>query len=118
MKTEKRLKQQRDFASKAYYARVPVERIIHNVRHRAKQKGIVFNLKAKDIVIPATCPILGFPIALNHPNIDMRPSLDRWDNSLGYVPGNVRVISYRANRIKNDATAAELYAVAAYAAGL
>lgn len=49
----------------------------------------------------------------------MRPnaaSLDRIDNSKGYVRGNVMVISLRANAIKNNATAEELTAVAAYAA--
>lgn len=93
-------------------------RMIHNVRHRAKQTGMAFTLTPEDIVIPDICPVLGFPMVFSHPNIDFRPSLDRWDNSLGYVPGNVRVISYRANRIKTNATATELYAVAAYAAGL
>lgn len=31
-----------------------------------------------------------------------------------HVKGNVRVISFRANRIKSDATAAELRAVLSY----
>jgi hypothetical protein len=36
------------------------------------------------------------------------PSLDRIDPSKGYVKGNVRVISARANLLKNDATVGEL----------
>jgi hypothetical protein len=36
------------------------------------------------------------------------PSLDRIDSSLGYVKGNVWVISWRANHIKTDATLDEL----------
>lgn len=43
-----------------------------------------------------------------------RPSLDRTDNRKGYVRGNVRVISFRANQIKNDASADELRALAEY----
>jgi len=35
------------------------------------------------------------------------PSLDRIDSKKGYVPGNVMIMSWRANRIKNDGTAAE-----------
>jgi hypothetical protein len=38
--------------------------------------------------------------------------------SLGYVPGNIRVISMRANRIKTDATADELRAVLRYMEGV
>ena len=34
-------------------------------------------------------------------------SFDRVDNTKGYIPGNVLVISWRANRIKNDGTAQE-----------
>lgn len=36
------------------------------------------------------------------------PSLDRRDPALGYVPGNVWVISNRANTMKNDARPDEL----------
>jgi hypothetical protein len=35
-------------------------------------------------------------------------SLDRRNNDLGYVPGNVVVVSLRANQLKNDATVTEL----------
>ena len=35
-------------------------------------------------------------------------------NSKGYVPGNIAVISMRANMIKNNATLAELKAIVAY----
>lgn len=39
-------------------------------------------------------------------------TLDRLIPKLGYVPGNVAVISDRANRIKADATVEEITAVA------
>ena len=39
---------------------------------------------------------------------------DRVVPALGYVPSNIRVISFRANRIKSDASAAELRAVLEY----
>ena len=41
-------------------------------------------------------------------------SLDCIIPELGYVPGNVAVISRRANTIKNDATIEELELVLAY----
>ena len=39
---------------------------------------------------------------------DDSPSLDRIVSSLGYVKGNIRVISYKANRVKSNATLEEL----------
>jgi hypothetical protein len=39
-------------------------------------------------------------------------SLDRIDRSKGYVPGNVRVISLRANLLRKDITHRELRALA------
>lgn len=37
--------------------------------------------------------------------------MDRVIPELGYVKGNVEIISYRANRLKNDATYHELRAI-------
>lgn len=45
------------------------------------------------------------------------PSIDRFDNSRGYTPDNIRVISLRANIIKSDATADEVEAVLNYMRG-
>jgi hypothetical protein len=42
------------------------------------------------------------------------PSLDKVDPTLGYVKGNVRVISMRANWLKQDATVEQLEQIARY----
>lgn len=81
-------------------------------RSRAKKRGVPFALTADDISIPSHCPILSAP--LTQGGGDWAPSLDRIKPELGYVPGNVIVISQRANRIKNDATPQELYALAEF----
>lgn len=54
------------------------------------------------------CPVFGYSFTTNCKSADTSPSLDRIDSSLGYVEGNVWVISTRANRIKSDATLEEL----------
>ena len=62
-----------------------------------------------DIVIPEKCPILECPFIYGtSENYDYSPSLDRIDNSKGYIKGNIQVISTKANKMKNSATQEEL----------
>lgn len=89
--------------------------MLARVKSRAKTKGIEFDLTEEDIKIPEFCPVLGLRLNHNmgkgkgyHPD---SPSVDRIDSNHGYVKGNVRVISDRANLLKNDATITELMAV-------
>lgn len=51
------------------------------------------------------------PLALGSGLSDMSPSLDRLIPSKGYVKGNVVVVSWRANRLKNNASLADLRAL-------
>lgn len=79
-------------------------------RGRAKKVGLPFDLVPEDIAIPATCPILGIPLVLSeeHARLDNLATLDRLVPALGYVKSNVSVISWRAKRLKSDATLSEL----------
>lgn len=79
-------------------------------RGRAKAKGWDHDITLEDIMIPDLCPVLGIPME--------SASLDRFDNRLGYVKGNVRVISTRANELKRDATLEEMQAIVAYMSDL
>ncbi len=93
--------------------------MLKNAFHRAKVKGLPFDITLDDIVVPEVCPVLGIKIA-NYKGMgrggfkDDAPSLDKIIPSKGYVKGNVRVISNRANAIKRDASLAELKAVTNY----
>ena len=65
--------------------------------------------------MPDCCPVLGIKLERNRDKCGPgpgSPTLDRIVPSLGYVPGNVVVISHKANSIKSNATAAEIRAVA------
>jgi hypothetical protein len=93
---------------------VPRElRMLYDAKSRAKRYGWPFNLDKSDVVIPDVCPVLGIPIlrgqGAHGPN---SPTLDRMQPHLGYVKGNVAVISFRANTLKNDASADDLERVA------
>ena len=79
-------------------------------RVRAKQLGLEFSITAKDVVIPEFCPVFGVPLEIG--GGDNAPSLDRIVGSKGYVPGNVIVVSHRANQLKRDASVAEMLTLA------
>ena len=88
--------------------RSPENRLLNSARARAKKSGIPFALKVEDIVIPLTCPVLGIPLKRGNGKLhDNSPTLDRLIDGNGYVPENITVMSYRANRIKNNGTAEE-----------
>ena len=78
-------------------------------KHRAKSKKIEFNIELSDIVIPELCPVLGLPLKTTiDGNRDLSPSLDRIDNTKGYIKGNIQVISFKANNMKCTANKNEL----------
>jgi hypothetical protein len=92
--------------------------ILYAIRHRAKKSGLAFDLTVDDIVVPEECPVLGIKIELGAVGAKANaPSVDRFDNTKGYVKGNIRIISKRVNSLKSDATVAELKAVLAYMEG-
>ena len=110
------LREDRKEKASAYKKANVIFGLMERARNRAKVKGIPFTIEYTDVVIPDMCPILGIPLFRNEggkPSVNS-PSLDRVIPELGYVPGNICVISHRANTIKNDATAEELLAVIEY----
>jgi hypothetical protein len=101
---------------KMHYRNKPAEYMIRRAYTRAAKKGLDFSITVDDITpLPDVCPVFGIPLVIG--NGQQHPwahSLDRIDNSLGYIKGNVVVISYKANRLKNDGTAEEHEAIAAW----
>ena|SRR6516162_5198132 len=81
-----------------------------HAKRRAKDINVPFNLSVTDLpAIPLVCPVLGIEMAKGNGNRAAgSPSLDRIVNRLGYVKGNVRIISWRANSLKSNATLQEL----------
>lgn len=71
----------------------------------------------ENLELPEKCPILGYVLKYEGTGgyrDETCPSLDRIDSLKGYEIGNLQVISWRANRIKNDATPEELQKIADY----
>lgn len=76
-----------------------------SAKYRAERLGIPFSIKLEDVVIPKVCPVLAIPLFFTEGRVTANtPSLDRIDSTKGYEPGNVAVISWRANKYKSDMT--------------
>lgn len=84
--------------------------MIYSAKHRAKRDGVPFRITRGDIEVPECCPVLGHKLEIGtRQSHEWAPTLDRIIPGLGYVLGNIRVISHRANRLKADATQEELH---------
>lgn len=91
----------------------PEKYIISQAKFRANKNNIPFDLEVEDITIPEVCPILGISIFFGEGSVKPHsPSLDRINPKLGYVKGNVQIISQRANQLKGNASPEELLLLA------
>jgi hypothetical protein len=89
--------------------------MLQSARRRAKRAVVPCTISFEDIVIPEICPVFGHKLERGtRSSHDWAPSLDRNKPELGYVRGNVRVISNKANRLKSDASLDELRQLVAY----
>lgn len=88
------------------------------LKSSATQRGIPFDLlptEIDDIGIPITCPILGMPLYFHRNKVeDDSISFDRIDSSKGYTVDNLVVISFRANKLKSDATLDEMRRIVSF----
>lgn len=82
-----------------------------NARASAGKRKLAFNISVQHLmdIAPQICPVFGEP--LEYGNDKGNPhvaSLDRIVPELGYVKGNVQIISFLANRMKSDASQEQL----------
>lgn len=90
-------------------------RLWHGARKRAVERGVPFSITVADIKVPEFCPVLGLKLEVADGKVKPNsPTLDRIIPSLGYVPGNIAVISQKANTMKSDAGVAEVRALLAW----
>ena len=98
---------QKKRAAAIKWANANFERVLlSNTKRSAKVRGYEFNLELSDIIIPEHCPLLKCKITTIQGQgiLDTNASVDRIDNSKGYIKGNIRVISHLANQMKSCAT--------------
>lgn len=78
-------------------------------RGNCKRSGIEFNIKLNDMINPDWLyvdPVFGNKWESKG---DYSPSIDRIDPNKGYIPENVQIISWRANRLKFNALPSEIH---------
>lgn len=100
--------------NKKYYENKPWYKIIIQLaKKRAKKSGIPFNLDEEYLqsIYPkdGLCPLLRIPLTKNRefsgPN---SITLDRIIPQLGYIKGNVQILSHKANTAKSNLTLDEM----------
>lgn len=107
------LQAQRDYSKKRYAdPDRAIERMCKRARDRARTAGLPFDLTPEYVreIWPTDnrCPILGIELVPCTPSSGHRgphtasPSLERRKPELGYVRGNIAVISHKANAMKMD----------------
>lgn len=93
----------------------PARSIFLAARNRARDKSLPFSITLEYVrsmydaaIADGYCTVLGIPLERGNVPSPNTPSIDRIIPSLGYVPGNVRIISLRANTLKSNATLSEM----------
>lgn len=93
--------------AKQEWAKKPIEaKILNRIKTRSTKKGIPFNLELEDIIIPEVCPV--FKVPFIYGDHSWTYSVDRIKPELGYVKGNIVIISNKANMMKNTGTIEEV----------
>lgn len=104
-------KTQKEYTN-TYRVKHPAMRLWSVAKQRAKKRNVEFTITPEDIVLVSKCPVFNIDLQVNIDKgaggKDNSYSLDRIDQSKGYIPGNVQVISHKANSMKFTASKEEL----------
>ena len=89
--------------------------MVARAKRRAQDLGLPFDLMKDDLPLATHCPVFGFAFEPGRGKpCDTTPTLDRIIPKLGYVKGNVIIVSFKANLIKSSATPDEILKVAKF----
>jgi len=87
-------------------------------RQKALRDNIPFTITLEEIEKPKHCPVFGTELNYNWSGENRRDpnkaTFDKLIPELGYVPGNVFVISWRANKLKSNMSIEELKKILKY----
>jgi hypothetical protein len=105
----------------SYYQQYPAKRFAAAVKRSAKLRNLSFDLSEawfKERLDKGTCEVSGLPIRIKlykQKDVGKRnfysPSVDRIDNSIGYIPSNCRLVCWGYNIGKYSYTDRDLSAL-------
>jgi hypothetical protein len=92
----------------------PVGFLLYAAKHKASKSNIPFTITEADIEHVTHCPVLGSKLEYQSPlcgsgkRLNNSATLEIIQSDLGFVKGNVIIVSWLAKRLKNEATVKEL----------
>ena len=88
----------------------PEQKLLLRAKANSKNRKLDFNLELNDIIIPKYCPYLGVELLTGYKDSKHQhyATNDRIDSKMGYVKGNLQIISKLANTMKSNATEDQL----------
>lgn len=94
-----------------------IDGLFNSSRLRSIKLNLPFDL-SKDWIdknLPEICPVLGIPIQICTGKLHHNsPSIDKINPNLGYTMDNCKIISWRANAIKNNGLLSEFKEIIKY----
>ena len=86
------------------------------IKSRCKKDNIEFNITEENLILPTHCPVFGLELEMGKGRgaRDNSFSFDRIDPTIGYVKGNVVIVSNKANRMKNNGSLHDLKKLVEY----
>lgn len=90
--------------------------LLYLAKSRSVIRNIPYDISKEDIKLVKYCPILNVELKIGRKGKieDNSFTLDKVIPSLGYIKGNVRIISAKANRLKSNASVEELESIINY----
>lgn len=97
------------YASSQWKAANPARKLLHqchaSARYRKHECTLTEELLS-ELLLGMTCSVTGLPLSLEWKGPSgsnpWAPSVDRLNNSLGYVPDNVRIVCWAFNNMRGD----------------
>lgn len=113
LKSDKQLRTATTQAIKKWLHEDYRRRMYYMAKASNRTRGVPFDLSSyEDIPYTEICPVFGWKLEIGG-GLNS-PSLDRIIPELGYVKGNIVVVSLLANQIKSNATPDQIMAVAKF----